>query len=79
MTGSWLGFFALQGPAVVLEALVRRQAHEQGFRLPRWLGTVYTISTLLFFAHLFFYPPIIKHGLDQLFLKNMQQTFRAVW
>lgn len=79
MSGRWLAFFAVQGPAVVLEALVIKRGRAAGLRLPRWLGTVYTISTLLYFAHTFFYPPIIQHGLDKQFLDSMQQAFKAVW
>lgn len=77
-TGEWLIFFSLQGPIVVLEAIIRRWGRAQGLRPPpRLVAVPYTLLTLLIIAHFYFFPPAISSGIDSRFFNSVRAVFES--
>ena len=63
-TFQWLSFFAVQGPAVLLEASIARR-WGASLHPPGLAPILRTLCVLLAVASALFFPPVAAHALDQ--------------
>ena len=69
----WLSFFALHGLLLNIELYLKRIWSTHGLpRLPSLISVPMTVCVLFLSAEFLFFPPILRHGLDQLALDEFR-------
>ena len=71
MTGHWFFFFTLQGPLVTAETLLKQLGRKCHISLPIWLSCPLTLSIALYFADLYFFPPVFVTGVAGQITENL--------
>ena len=73
----WLAFFTMQGPLVIVEALVRAALRRNGVRLPALLAIPLIWAAVLLPATALFFPPPVRTGLDKRVVASLRASFDA--
>lgn len=73
----WLAFFALQGPVVIAEALLRSALRRRGVVVPTLIAIPLTWATVLLPATALFFPPPVRTGLDKRVVASLRESFNA--
>jgi hypothetical protein len=73
----WLAFFALQGPVVIAEALLRSALRRRGVVVPTLLAIPLTWAAVLLPATALFFPPPVRTGLDKRVVASLRESFNA--
>ncbi|KAK9836857.1 hypothetical protein WJX74_009689 [Apatococcus lobatus] len=74
-TGKWFVYFSVQGPLCIAEHLVKRWLKRHRIQPPAWLLVPVTNAALLLFAHFFFFPPVVDHGIADHVTKSVSRNF----
>ncbi len=72
-TFEWLLFFTLQGPLVILEAVIRHYAP-----LRSYIALPLSLLTLLLFGGWLFFPPAVRTGLDARVVDAIMRSVAAL-
>jgi D-alanyl-lipoteichoic acid acyltransferase DltB (MBOAT superfamily) len=86
-SGSWLMFFTLQGPLLVLESLGRRYMRQNKMmpligmlnKIPHWLRILITLSVLLTLGDWYFFPHVLAMGIPQNVASKLYDILIAPW
>lgn len=84
-SGSWLTFFTLQGPLVVLESLSRwytkqnKMLSAMSSQIPHSFSVLFTLSVLLTLGDWYFFPDVLAMGIPQNVVSNLYDLLLAPW
>ena len=79
VSGGWLCFFAMQGPMLAVESVLKRWMRKGKREVPLWAAILLTWSVLLAAAHLFFFPPPVESGLADAVVSRLGETYARLW
>lgn len=68
----------MQGPLLVLEAMLRSGALRRGITIPHSVAVVVTLAVLLASGDWLFFPPPLESGLATRVVESIKAAFEAV-
>lgn len=77
-TGKWFVYFSVQGPLCIAEHLVKKWLKRNRIQLPTLLLIPVTNAAILLFAHFFFFPPVVDHGIADHVVGSVKQDFAVL-
>jgi hypothetical protein len=79
VSGGWFIFFAMQGPMLAAESVLKRWARKGKVELPLWAAIPLTWAVLLAAADWFFFPPPMKTGLADDVVAHLTRAYQQLW